>query len=109
MFLKNPHTFTGSLVFGDSQNTKKCPVDKSRFDMTFIYGTDSNAKSIYDGRVLEQDGTCPREILRFDPPPKVSYCSVDDYRPITTIAEFTTRLKFSNVSIDGYKVGVQGS
>ncbi|XP_037039543.1 vitellogenin-3 [Bradysia coprophila] len=97
VFLKNPHTLHGSLVFGDSQNTKKCPKDKSRFDMTVMYGTVSNAMSVYDERVLEENGSCPREILRFDPPPALSYCSSEDYRPITAIAEFATRLKFSNM------------
>lgn len=98
VFLKNPHTFHGSLVFGENQISKKCPKDKSRMDMTFIYGTDSQAMEIYNNRKLEEDGVCPREILRFDPPPTLSYCKSNAYRPITSIAEFNTRLKFANVS-----------
>ncbi|KAG4079632.1 hypothetical protein HA402_010412 [Bradysia odoriphaga] len=65
--------------------------------MSVMYGTVSNAMSMYDERVLEENGSCPREILRFDPPPALSYCSSEDYRPITAIAEFATRLKFSNM------------
>lgn len=98
VFLKNPHTFHGSLVFGENQITKKCPKDKSRTDVSFIYGTDSHAMEIYNDRKLEEDGVCPREILRFDPPPKLAFCRSNAYRPITSIAEFTTRLKFTNVS-----------
>lgn len=100
VFLKNPHTFNGSLVFGENQITKKCPKDKSRTDVSFIYGTDSHATEIYNDRKLEEDGVCPREILRFDPPPKLPFCQSSAYRPITSMAEFTTRLKFTNVSVD---------
>lgn len=98
VFLKNPHTFHGSLVFGDNQITKKCPKDKSRLDMSFTYGTDSKAMDIYSNRQLEVEGVCPREILRFDPPPRLPYCTNEAYRPITSFAEFTTQLKFTNVS-----------
>lgn len=98
VFLKNPHTFHGSLVFGENQITKKCPKDKSRADISLIYGTDSHSTELYNSRQLEEDGVCPREILRFDPPPKLSYCRSNAYRPVTSIAEFTTRLKYSNVS-----------
>lgn len=98
VFLKNPHTLHGSLVFGENQITKKCPKDKSRMDMTFTYGTDSGAMELYNSRKLEGDGVCPREILRFDPPPTLPYCQIEAYRPLTSIAEFTTQLKFTNVS-----------
>lgn len=99
VFLKNPHKFDGSVVFGENLINKKCPIDKSRMDMKFIYGTDSQAMEIYNDRKLEVDGVCPREILRFDPPPTLSYCKIDAYRPITSIAEFNSQLKFTNVRV----------
>lgn len=98
VFLKNPDIFHGSVVFGDIQIMKKCPKDKSRIDMTLTYGPDSSALEIYNSRQLETDGVCPREVLRFDPPPELPYCSNEAYRPITSIAEFTAQLKFTNVS-----------
>lgn len=98
VFLKNPHTFHGSVVFGESQLTKKCPKDKSRMDLSFTYGTDTHGLELYNDRQLEGDGVCPREVLRFDPPPTLPYCKSTAYHPITSIAELNTRLKFTNVS-----------
>lgn len=99
VFLKNPHTFFSAIVFGDSQNTKKCPKDQARMDITLIYGTDSRAMELYTNRTLETDHSCPREILLFNPPPLLPYCSIDNYRLMTSAANFEMRLTFSNVSL----------
>jgi len=99
VFLKNPHNFHGSLVFGDNQITKKCPKDKSRLDMAFSYGTDSKALEMYNSGRLEKENSCPRETLRFDPPARIPYCRNDAYEPITAMGEFSTQLKYTNMPI----------
>lgn len=104
MFLKQPYLLRGNITFGNKNSSIASTIENpSQIVFELFANILSNAKTTYeqlsnDDSIVKCDSNCPREILKFNPPPKNVYCDQNIYRDLTTLHDFGLNITFSNVS-----------
>lgn len=102
VFLKKPYSLRGQVVFGDSDEGQKgCPKNKTKITFNTIANVLENAAAVYSStKKLGNEDTCPRQILKFNPPALSENCRRDAFPYLTTIYEYGLNTSFQNVSFN---------
>lgn len=98
MFLKQPYSLQGSILFGRKNETTTTLLEnptKITFDLfaDILPGARAEYEKNTDSTV------CPREVLKFSPPPHNKHCDQSVYRDLTTLHNFGLNVTFHNVSL----------
>lgn len=97
MFLKQPYTLRGSILFGNKSSSSGSDLENpSKIVFDGFADILNKAKSDY-GKISDASD-CPREILKFSPPPQNKYCDQNVYREFTTLHDYGLNITFFNVS-----------
>lgn len=95
VFLVEPYSLRGLIQFGESNRTEKdCAKTASKIAFE-IYGN-----VLPEGRAIykrNSKSSCPRELLKFDPPVQNKYCNRNEFQQITKINELGLNFTFENV------------
>lgn len=86
-------------MFGTQDNSsKKCPVDKSKIDLTLSIGSPKNANERYENLTVADVNKCTKEIVKFSPISLSENCKQSHFNDILAITDFDLRLKFKEVN-----------
>lgn len=98
MLLKQSYLLQGGVSFGFKNDSTQIALDNST-KITFEAFADvlSNVIIAYDQIPVGKQ--CPKEILKFSPPPQNGNCDQNIYRNLTTIQNYGLNISFHNVSI----------
>lgn len=97
VFLKQPYLLQGSLSFGNRNETIKTLLENpTKISFQIFADILQSAKSGYE--TIEDTKHCPREVLKFSPPPQNQQCDQTVYQELTTIHEYGLNISFHNVS-----------
>lgn len=96
VFLKQPYTLRGSISFGNKSISSDSFENPSRIEFDLFADVLNSAKLDY-GK-LSDVPECPREILKFAPPPQNRYCDQIVYHDLTTLHDYGLNVTFFNVS-----------
>lgn len=97
--LRRPYTLTSNIVFGSQENSsKKCPVDKSKIDVTLSIGSPKDAQERYQNLTVKDDEKCTKEIIKFSPVSLSDDCKQSQFNDILAITDFNLNIKFERVS-----------
>lgn len=97
IFLKRPFSIRGFIEFGSEYAKGTALKPKSRIDVNAKAGCADHATDLYNELISTENSTCPRELLRFDPPPTIGDCDKDKFNNITMLSNYVATLKFANV------------
>lgn len=96
--LKKPFTVTSHIVFGTPDgSSKKCPVDKSKIELTLSIGSPSNALEKYHNLTVADAEKCTKEIVKFSPVSLTADCRQSQFDDILAITDFKLNMKFERV------------
>lgn len=96
--LRKPYVMTCSVVFGNPESTsKKCPVDKSKIEVTVSIGSPGNTIEKYQNLTVVDDQKCTKEIVKFSPVSLSDDCKQSHFKEILAITEFNVNMKFERV------------
>lgn len=101
--MKQPYLLRGNVKFGPKNDDTSTAADGNASSVEFELSANILPESsrLYDqlGETKANGATqCPREILRFSPPPQNRYCDQSIYRDLTTIHDYGLNVSFANVS-----------
>lgn len=108
ILLKRPFTFDGFIEFGhqDANGVVLEPI--ARISISTVAGSSDRALSLYNSETIEDsESTCPRQMLRFNPPPSVKYCDKETFREISMLSQYAANIRFTNVSMRDWKIKIQ--
>lgn len=96
---KRPYGLKGSVEFDTASATVDAGESllRSHIDVAITAGMSEHSIGIYEAEPLI-DGQCPREMLRFNPPPTVARCEPHVFANISMLSKYTLDVHFSNVS-----------
>lgn len=99
--LKKPYIITSNVVFGNHVgNSKHCPVDKSKIEMSLSIGSPSNAMEKYHNLTVVDIEKCTKEIVRFSPVSLTEECKQSHFNDILAITDFNLNMTFERVSVN---------
>lgn len=94
VFLKQPYLLQGSVSFGNQNDSTQLPLkNETRITFDVFANILNDAISGYGN--ISNKARCPREVLKFSPPPQIPSC---DYRYLTALHNFGLNITFQNVS-----------
>lgn len=97
---KRSFAFDGFIEFASQNELGINVTPVARITFTTAAGFSDRAIALYnDGTFDESETICPRQMLRFNPPPSVTYCDKEAYREISTLSQYAANIRFSNVLI----------
>lgn len=97
VFLKQPYLLQGSLSFGNKNETTTTLLENpTKISFELFADILQHSQSAYE----KITGTehCPREVLKFSPPPQNPRCDQSIYRDVTNIHDYGFNVSFHNVS-----------
>lgn len=100
VFLTKPYSIRANVAFGDLEDGQKgCPKNQTRLVLHAIADVAAHAADAYRSSV-KSDGerSCPREVLKFQPPALISSCRRHAYTDWTTIRNYALNMSLHNVS-----------
>lgn len=83
----------GKISFGETSSTQ---YDKPEIQFHAFADTLNSVKSTFD--TVSETKHCPRQVLKFNPPPQSILCDRNTYKDLTTLHEFGINITFNNVS-----------
>lgn len=88
----------GNISFGNNHGTTITTLLQNPTRITFEFSADilSSAKYAYDK--ISDTEHCPREVLKFSPPPQNKLCDQSVYRDLIKLHEYGINITFHNVS-----------
>lgn len=92
VFLKQPYLLHGKISFGETSVL----FDKPEIKFHAFADILNSVKSTYD--TVPDTKHCPRQVLKFNPPPQSILCDRNTYKDLTTLHEFGINITFLNVS-----------
>lgn len=95
--LKNPFKVSSNIVFGSPEGSK-CPVDKSKIELTLSIGSPSNALEKYHNLTVTDVEKCTKEIVKFSPVSLTADCKQTQFDDILAITDFKLNMAFDRVS-----------
>lgn len=97
VFLKQPYLVQGVVSFGYRNKTTTTQLQNpTNINFELFADTLSTTKNAYEK--LPNTKHCPRDVLKFNPPPQNKQCDRNSYRDLTTIHEYGMNVTFQNVS-----------
>lgn len=100
--MRQPYLLRGNITFGNRNPDTRTEADKnsSKIDFELFANIVNGADTAYGKIINSADSIskCPREILKFNPPPQSKYCDQNVYRDLTTLHDYGFNITFSNVS-----------
>lgn len=96
VFLKQPYLLHGKIQFGEMATVFDMPEIKFHA----FADTLNSVKSAYD--TVSDTKQCPRQVLKFNPPPQSILCDRCVYKDLTTLHDFGINITFHNVSSCGW-------
>lgn len=93
VFLKQPYLLHGTISFGE---TSKTLFENPEIKFHAFADVLSSAKSTFD--IVSDTKHCPRQVLKFNPPPQSILCDRNTYKDLTTLHDFGVNITFHNVS-----------
>lgn len=97
VYLKQPYTFRGSISFGNKSISTDSELEDSTKIELDIFADVLNVAKLNYGKISDASN-CPREILKFRPPPQNKFCDQNVHSDLTTIHDYGLNITFSNVS-----------
>lgn len=98
VFLKQPYLLRGSFSFGNKTEITKIVMENStKVNFEIFADTLQSAKNAYETIVDYEN--CPKEVLKFSPPPQNQQCDQSVFQELTTIHDYGLNVTFHNVSI----------
>lgn len=98
VFLKQPYQLRGNISFGTRNKTTKTLLENSS-EISFQVFADvlDSTKTAYNE--ISDTPHCPREVLKFSPPPQNKRCDQCVFRELTTLHDYGFNVTFHNVSL----------
>lgn len=96
VFLKQPYWMHGSISFGYKNHTL---IYDNPTEIKFQAFADvlNSAKIKYQS--LSNLKHCPRDVLKFSPPPQRVQCDQSTYQDLTELRQYGINISFHNVSL----------
>lgn len=97
VLFKQSYLLHGVITFGKrNETTTTLLQNPTEINFEFFADILPTAKHAYDN--LPDTKHCPREVLKFRPPPQNERCDQSVYRDLTTLHEYGLNISFHNVS-----------
>lgn len=101
ILFKRSFSFDGFVEFASQNELGLNVTPVARITFKTAAGFSDQAIALYNNGTFDESETiCPRQMLRFNPPPSVTYCDKEAYREISTLSQYAANIRFSNVVIN---------
>ncbi|KAI8129767.1 Vitellogenin-1 [Lucilia cuprina] len=98
VFTKRPHTFMGTVIFGNASTDHECPANGSSIHFSSRAGPSDHAREfLLSDNPLTDTGFCPKEVLKFSPIPTSKYCKRSNFENFTSITKYDMDVQFDNM------------